>query len=111
MQIEFHVAIFDEDRVRAERRWGEVGFSFSSMTDTQRDLLIKILRRTVDRLEAHREEHLVMAIRKTGSGKILGEDQDKADLQKTASGWTQADLDGLREEMSEEERQAARDAQ
>lgn len=113
MPAEFHVSIFDEDRAQREHKRGDIGFSFSGMTEPQRDLLITILNRTVRGLEEHRpkEEEEMMSLRKTGSGKILGEDQDKSDLQKTATGWTQQDLDGLAAEMTEEERRAARDAQ
>lgn len=109
MQIEFHVTIFDEAKARRERKWGEVGFSFSGMTDAQRDLMITILHRTAHRLEEHREEQIAMSIRKTGSGQILGED---APTQKTASvPWNRQDDDDLAAEMTEDERRAAEHAQ
>jgi hypothetical protein len=105
MQIEFHAVIFDEDRARQSSKWGEVGFSFSGMTEPQRTLMMSILRRTADRLEEHREEHVAMSLKKTGSGHILGEDKP---TQKTASGpWEQKDSDELAQEMTEEERHAA----
>jgi hypothetical protein len=53
MQVEFHVAIFDEDQAQRENKRAEIGFSFTGMTEVQRGLLIYILRRTADKLEEH----------------------------------------------------------
>jgi hypothetical protein len=109
MQIEFHAVIFDEDQARRNHKWGEVGFSFSGMSEAQRTLLMSILRRTADRLEEHREE-TAMSLRKTGSGQILGEDKP---TEKTATrgNWGIEDSDELAAEMTEEERRAAEHAQ
>lgn len=110
MQIEFHAAIFDEDQARKQGKWGEVGFSFSGMSEPQRNLLITILRRTADRLEEHREEETAMSLRKTGSGQILGEDKP---TEKTATrgNWGIEDSEELAAEMTEDERRAAEHAQ
>lgn len=111
MRIEFHAAIFDEDQARRERKWGEVGFSFTGMTESQRTLLITVLRRTAAKLEEHapnEEKEMAMSLRKTGSGKILNEEDE--DLTKTGPERL-ASYEALAQEMTEEERRAARNAQ
>jgi hypothetical protein len=108
VSIEFHVTIFDENRARKERRWGEIGFSFTGMTEPQRALIITLLRRTAVKLEEQAPiEEVAMSLRKTGSGQVLGEDKSH---QKIASGpsspWTPKDSDELAAEMTEDERTA-----
>jgi hypothetical protein len=105
VSIEFHVTIFDENRARKERKWGEVGFSFTGMTESQRALLITLLHRTAVKLEEQAPtEEVAMSLRKTGSGQVLGEDKS---TQKTAAGpWTPKDSDELAAEMTEDERTA-----